>query len=189
MGHAINSSLIINQADDNITYPGTSTSVFYDDNFYADCGKTGAYGNIKDNGCAICALATFVLHKGDLSASNNNVYNAVKQVTIEATNNAADVTYNSFSVKVGSKTVRVNMRSTSDIAAAVNDGDICFIRIEEGGKSHYVLVDGMDYSASGFDRYLIADPDGGEPRTLQDSLERIHITANAKKKKKKYILS
>ena len=177
MAHKI--SNVINQGDGTIVYPGTSTKVFTDSAFYGKCGKSAATGTIKSNGCAICALATYVLYKGNLSDTNSNVYNAVKQTTENATNNAADVTYNDFSVKIGSKTISVSMEKTSDMAAAANDGEICFVRLKSGSNSHYVLLDGMDSTAEGFDRYLVADPDGGKLRTLQDVFDRRGIPAKA----------
>ena len=91
MAHKI--SNVINQGDRTIVYPGTSTKVFTDSAFYGKCGKSSATGTIAQNGCAICALATYALYKGNLSDTNNNVYEAVKQTTENATNNAADVTY------------------------------------------------------------------------------------------------
>lgn len=186
MGHKI--SYVINQGDTSIVYPGTSTKAFTDVNFYKKCGKTSAEGTIDDYGCAICALATYVLYKGGLSATNNNIYYAVEQTTINATDPAADVIYKDFSVKIGSKTINVTLDATSDMAAAANSGKICFVRLKEGSKSHYILLDGMDSAATGFDRYLVADPDGGKLKTLQDVFERRGITASASNIVAKYIL-
>ena len=186
MAHKI--SNVINQGDGKIVYPGTSTKVFTDPAFYGKCGKSAATGTIAGNGCAICALATYVLYKGNLSDTNSNVYNAVKQTTENATNNAADVQYTDFSVKIGTKTISVSMEETSDMAAAANDGEICFVRLESGDNSHYVLLDGMDSAAEGFNRYLVADPDGGRSCTLQDVFTRRKIPAKASKITKKYIL-
>lgn len=181
-------SNVINQGDASIVYPGISTKAFTDTKYYGNCGKTGATGTIKANGCAICALATYALYKGGLFATNNNIYYAVEQTTINATNSSADVTYNDFSVKIGSKTINISMTKTSDMADAANNGKICFVRLKQGSNSHYVLLDGMDSTATGFDRYLVADPDGGKLRTLQDVFERRGITANASYITEKYIL-
>lgn len=187
MAHKI--SNVINQGDTSIVYPDTSLKVFTDTSFYSKCGKTNATGTIKANGCAICALATYALYKGGLSATdNNNIYYAVQQTTVNATNKAADVTYNNFSVTIGSKTIKITLDKTSDMAAAANSGKICFVRLKEGTKSHYVLLDGMDSNAIGFNRYLVADPDQGELRTLQDVFDRRDITANASNITEKYIL-
>lgn len=178
MGHAISSSKVINQGD------------YKDPDFYASCGKPNASGTISSNGCAICALATFVLHKGGLSSSKK--LEAITQVTIEATNPAADVTYDDFKVTVGSKNISVTYDSISDIAAAVDDGEICLVKLQDPNNSrntHFVLVDGMDYSAEGFDRYLVADPDGGDLKTLQDTFEKRNIKSSASSIVKKYILS
>ena len=46
----------------------------------------------------------------------------------------------------------------------------------------------MDSNATGFNRYLVADPDQGELRTLQDVFDRRDITANASNITEKYIL-
>lgn len=186
MAHKI--SNVINQADTSIVYPSTSTKAFTDTSFYSKCGKTSATGSIKSNGCSICALATYALYKGGLSATNDNIYHAVQQTTVNATNNAADVTYNDFSVTIGSKTIKITLDKTSDMAAAANSGEICFVRLKEGANSHYVLLDGMDSTATGFNRYLVADPDGGKLRTLQDVFDRRGITANASNITEKYIL-
>ena len=137
MAHKI--SNVINQGDTSIVYPDTSLKVFTDTSFYSKCGKTNATGTIKANGCAICALATYALYKGGLSATdNNNIYYAVQQTTVNATNKAADVTYNNFSVTIGSKTIKITLDKTSDMAAAANSGKICFVRLKEGTKSHTV---------------------------------------------------
>lgn len=186
MAHKI--SNVINQGDTGIVYPGTSKSAFTDTAFYGKCGKPTATGTIMKNGCAICALATYVLYKGNLSNTNDNVYNAVKQTTENATNNSADVQYGNFSVKIGAKTISVSMQETNDVAAAANDGKICFIRLEGNGNSHYVLLDGMDSSAEEFNRYLVADPNGGSSRTLQKAFELSKIPAKASNITKKYIL-
>ena len=172
MAHKI--SNVINQGDTSIVYPDTSLKVFTDTSFYSKCGKTNA---------------TYALYKGGLSATdNNNIYYAVQQTTVNATNKAADVTYNNFSVTIGSKTIKITLDKTSDMAAAANSGKICFVRLKEGTKSHYVLLDGMDSNATGFNRYLVADPDQGELRTLQDVFDRRDITANASNITEKYIL-
>ena len=188
MGHAIDYA--INQGDTSIKYPGTSTSAFTDYDFYANCGKYNASGTIKQYGCAICALATFILHKGNLSATNDNIYYAVEQATIKGTNNAADFTHSSFTANIGNKSIYVTISETHDLAAAVSDGKICLARIENGSDSHYFLIDGMDMSASeNFDKYLTCDPNGGIQATLSDVFARADIPANNNNITEKYILS
>ena len=178
----------INQGDVSIVYPGTSKSAFTDPDFYRKCGKTAASGTIQRYGCAICALATYALYKGNLPNTKENVYYAVQQTTVNATNNAADVTYNDFSVKIGSETINVTLESTSDMAAAANSGKICLVKLAEGNLSHFVLLDGMDSTATGFNRYLVADSNGGQLTTLQDAFTKADIRADAKNIKGKYIL-
>lgn len=157
--------------------------------FTANVVKQMLLAPLKPMAVPSALSATYALYKGGLSATdNNNIYYAVQQTTVNATNKAADVTYNNFSVTIGSKTIKITLDKTSDMAAAANSGKICFVRLKEGTKSHYVLLDGMDSNATGFNRYLVADPDQGELRTLQDVFDRRDITANASNITEKYIL-
>lgn len=189
MPHKLSSTNLINQGDTSIKYPGTTTSAFTDTSFYAKCGKTAASGTIKQYGCAICSLAMFILYKGGLSNSNDNTYNAVVQATIGGTNNAADFTGNGFTATIGSQNIRVNIATTSDVSAEVQNGNICLVRLYENGNSHYVVVDGWNSSASDFYRYLVSDPDGGTQKTLADTMIRRGFSLNASVITQKYTLS
>ncbi|MDR0271518.1 hypothetical protein [Paenibacillus sp.] len=189
MPHKLSSTHLINQADSSIKYPGKSTSAFTDTNFYKNCGKTGATGTIKDNGCPICDLAMFILYKGGLTNNNDNTYNAVVQATIGGTTKAADFTHESFTTTMGSKSIKVNIQSISDISAEVQKGNICMVRLQNGNNSHYVIVDGWDDSAKELNRYLVCDPDGGVQKTLADTMSKRKFPVNAASITERYLLS
>ncbi|TXK75883.1 hypothetical protein [Paenibacillus sp. N3.4] len=174
MPHKLSSTNLINQGDTSIKYPGTTTSAFTDTSFYKNCGKTAASGTIKEYGCPICDLAMFILYKGGLSNNNDNTYNAVVQATIGGTDNAADFTWKSFTATMGSQNIKVNLAATSDVSAEVDNGNICLVRLydQSNKNSHYVLVDGWNSAATGFDRYLVCDPDGGTQKTLADTMKK-----------------
>jgi hypothetical protein len=191
MPHKLSSSHLINQGDTAIKYPGTSTSAFTDTNFYQNCGKTAATGTIKQYGCAICDLAMFILYKGGLSNSNDNVYNAVVQATKKGTDNYADFTHQSFTATMGSQSIGVNIATTADVSTEAENGNICMVRLYQSstGNSHYVIVDGWNASASGFDRYLVCDPDGGTQKTLRDTMVKRGFPVDASILTEKYKLS
>ncbi|MNC82727.1 hypothetical protein D3C75_1363520 [compost metagenome] len=64
------------------------------------------------------------------------------------------------------------------------------VRLELGkDKSHYLIVDGFNSSASGFDRYLVADPDGGTQKTLADTMRKRGFPVAASSITEKYKLS
>ena len=189
MLHKISSTNLISQGDTSIKYPGTTTSAFTDTSFYGKCSKAAASGTIKQYGCAICSLAMFILYKGGLSKNNDNIYNAVVQATKGGTNNAADFTGNSFTATMGSQNIKVNLATTTDIAAEVRNGNILLVRLYQNGNSHYVVVDGWDSSASGFNRYLVCDPDGGTQKTLADTMTKRGFSVDASVITQKYKLS
>ena len=180
------SNYLINQGDTTILYPsgekpGTENRVFIDNLFYGSvCGKTSASGNIKQYGCAICSLAMFLLYKGNKSNTNNNVYYAVKEATKQGTSNSADFLGNGtyISYNNGTNQVSVSVASTSNPDNDVQEGKGCIFRIKSGSISHYVLVYGIDTSKSGTDRYLVADPDGGQMRSLTEAIQRRGLAAN-----------
>ncbi|MBU5445608.1 MULTISPECIES: hypothetical protein [Paenibacillaceae] len=189
MPHKLSSTHLINQGDTSIKYPGTETSAFTDKNFYKNCGKTGASGDIKTFGCAICSLAMFILYKGGLTNNNDNTYNAVVEATKKGTNNDADFTAKGFTAKMENKDIEVAIDKIADISAEVQNGNICMVKLEEGKNMHFVIVDGWNSSASGFDRYLVADPDGGTQKTLADTMKKRGFTVDAKVITGKYKLS
>lgn len=191
MPHQLSSSHLINQGDTAIKYPGTTTSAFTDTSFYANCGKTGASGTIKLYGCAICAMAMFSLYKGGLTNSNDNTYWSVVHATIGATNNAADFKGASadYTATIGGNDISVNIATTTDISTEVGNGNICVVRLEQGSNSHYVLVDGWDSSATDFERYLVADPDGGTLKTLKDTMVKRGFPVSASSITERYVLS
>lgn len=199
MGHRITSNHLISQGDTSITFPSAETAIypqasgsaFTNGSFYNTvCGKSGAVGTIKQNGCAICSLAMFVLNKGALDRTNNNIYYAVKEVTVKGTNNSADITYQNFNARVSGKYICVDITSTSNFESAIKNGMICLLRLKEGSNSHYVLADGYDYSKSNLlDACLVADPDGGVYRTLRQVMSRRGFTQSTAVIAGKYILT
>ncbi|MEF3305643.1 hypothetical protein [Paenibacillus sp. GYB003] len=191
MPHKLSSTHLINQADSTIKYPNSTTSAFTDTNFYANCGKTAASGTIKQYGCAICAMAMFSLYKGGLTNSNDNTYWAVVEATVGATNNAADflgATAN-YTATIDDNDISVNIETTADVSTEAENGNICMVRLKQGTNSHYVFVDGWNAPASGFDRYLVADPDGGTLKTLKDTMTKRGFSVDASVITEKYLLS
>jgi hypothetical protein len=170
-------------------YPGTNTPAFTDRNFYSACGKTGASGTIRANGCAICALATFALYKGGLKFDNGNVFSAVKEAAKKATNASADFTYASFSADINSVKVDITLTAVNDMAEVVQSGGICIVRMKQGVKSHFLLVDGFDKNASGLEAYLVADPNGGALRNMKQAMGLMGIPDKAEFLVKKFKLS
>ena len=178
---------LINQGNSTITYPageqpGSENRAFLDEMFYGTvCGKTGAGGTIQENGCAICTLAMFLLYKGSKFNTNDNVYYAVKEATIQGTNYKADflgdhtnISYNNGSAQVDASIIRTNYPEYY-----LEKGRFCIFRIQLGDvKSHYVLVYDMDASKTGTDRYLVADADGGKMRTLTEAIQRRSLPAS-----------
>ncbi len=179
-----NSSYLINQTDATIMYPngekpGTENRAFLDSLFYGTvCGKTGASGTIRENGCAICSLAMFLLYKNNQSNTNNNTYYSVKAATIQATNNSADILHSGFSVSYGGSTATICAKSNASstkIENALNNGSMCIVRIK---TYHYVLIHKIDYTKTGTDKYLVADPSGGQIRTLTEAMARYGLSGN-----------
>ncbi|MEK3904080.1 MULTISPECIES: hypothetical protein [unclassified Paenibacillus] len=190
MPHKLSSTHLINQGDTSIYNPGTSTPAFTDANFFKNCGKTGATGTIQKFGCPICDLAMFILYKGGLSnATKSNVYYAVWEATKKGTDNAADFTAKGFTAKIGSQSITVSITPIADVSVEAEKGNICMMRLEEGSNSHYVIVDGHDSSASGFDKYLVCDPDGGVQKTLTKTMQKRGFTVSASVITERYKLS
>lgn len=173
-----NSNYLINQANANIVYPsgqkpGTENRAFFDTLFYRTvCSKSGATGTIKASGCGICCLAMYSLYKSRQINTNVNQYNAVKAATLYGTNNAADLK-SSASYSFGG--VCITMAATNNPDNELLNGNCCIFYI--AGK-HFVLVYGIDYSKTGTDKYLVADPDGGQLRTLTAAMTRRNVSAN-----------
>ncbi|MBP2114887.1 hypothetical protein [Paenibacillus silagei] len=190
MPHKLSSTHLINQGDTSIYYPGTSTSAFTDSNFYKKCGKTAAGGDIKQYGCAICALGMFILYKGGLSnTTKSNVYYAVVEATTKGTNNAADFTASGFTAKIGSQSIGVTITPIADVSVEAEKGSICMMRLKQGSNSHYVIVDGHNSSASNFDKYLVCDPDGGVQKTLTATMQKRGFSVSASVITERYKLS
>ena len=183
---SFDSRFLINQGDTTILYPsgerpGTENRAFIDNLFYGSvCGKTSASGNIKQYGCAICSLAMFLLYKGNISNTNNNVYYAVKEATKQGTNSFADLLGGNFSVSYynGSCCVRVSVGPTDAPDYELNRGNCCIFRINGNPNHHFVLVYGIDTSKSGTDRYLVADPDGGRLINLSEAMRKRGVSAS-----------
>ena len=180
MGHLLTSRYLIAQSDPSIVYPGTTTPAFTSNSFFSECGKTAATGNISRYGCAICSVAMFIMRKGNLARNNDNIFNAVKQATMKATDNAADLVNSaSFTARFGSKSIGVSfsMTTDSDAESRALNGKMCLFFMKQGAKTHYVLVDGYDNSQSNpLDGYLVADPAGGQLRTLRQAMANAGIT-------------
>jgi hypothetical protein len=189
MAHKLSSIYLINQGNTGIKKPNATKSAFTDADFYKNCGKTDAVGTIKDNGCAICTLAMFILYKGGLPNENNNTYYAVEEATKKGTNQAADCTHSGFTATIGSKSISVNIAAIADLAAEIQSGGVCMARLKQGSNSHYFIIDGWDGTKSGFARYLVCDPDGGAQKSLADTMSRRGFTADAVYLVGKYKLS
>ena len=173
-----NSNYLINQVNTNIVYPsgekpGTENRAFYDPLFYRTvCGKSGATGTIKEFGCGICCLAMYALYKSGQINTNVNQYNAVKAATLYGTDNAADLKSSATYSFDGES---ITMAETNSPDSELSSGNCCIFYI--AGK-HFVLVYGIDYSKTGTDKYLVADPDGGQLRTLTAAMTRRKVSAN-----------
>ncbi len=185
---AITEDHLISQGNLSIVYPNSEKQihenitdpVFTCTNFYGTvCGKTGASGTIKDNGCAICSVAMFIMSKLNLSNTNNDdVYNAVKQATILSTDNNVDfLQNNSFRVTIGNTTKSITIQSVSNYESLIMYGNVCIIYLKEGNKQHYVIADDYDSNESDFlDACLVSDADGGVHRTLREAMIRRGFT-------------
>ncbi|WP_232697211.1 hypothetical protein [Brevibacillus daliensis] len=107
----------------------------------------------------------------------------------KGTNNAADFTGSGFTAKMGNQNIAVKIDKIADVSGEVQNGNICMVRLKEGSNSHYVIVDGWNSSVSGFDRYLVADQDGGTQKTLADTMKKRGFTVDASVITEKYKLS
>lgn len=179
-------NFIIRQMDKTILYPddeqpGTEKRAFYDSKFYtAVCNKPSATGTIAGNGCAICSLAMYLLYKSNRTNTNANTYNAVKEATIKGTHENIALKGNSFSLSYGGIIANVSAADTSVTAAKLDaalNNNMCIVKIS---TKHYVLVYGVDSSASGTDKYLVADPGSNSCYTLTQSLAKYELGASLK---------
>ena len=174
---------IINQWDSSVKYPNTNQSAFTDKAFLQVwCGKPESDFTIAGGGCAICCVASFILHKAGVECNNNNKFKAVEQAVKHATNEEAyfkascDFEADINGTKVDIRITKCEGQNAFEEAvAAIRAGKKCIIYMEneEEEKSHYVLVDGYDESACDmFNWFLVCDPDGGEQRTLYEAITR-----------------
>ena len=163
-------------------------NAFDDVRFIANvCGKTGANGaTISDDGCAVCAVAMFILYKGGLGNTNDNVYNAVKSATIGTTTNSFQYFRNSFTATVGGKNIAIKQETTSLIpsnkdlsalknAIAANKCVVVCVRTSlTSNDVHFVLADALvGTSSDDLNRISVVDPaNGGVRRSLRLAIER-----------------
>ena len=185
----VTAGYLIAQGSTSVYYPNSTTPAFTDSSFYKKCGKTSASGTISGNGCAIVALGMFILYKGRLTNNSANTYDAVAEATRKGTNVAADFTAQGFTATVGSSNVSVGITSIPDLSLAIQAGSVCMARLQSGGKSHYVIVDGWNEIATDFDRYLVADPAGGKHITLKKAMENGGYPVNASSITQRYKFS
>ena len=190
---------------DSVNYPSDapySGNAFYDAKFIANvCGKTNAKGaTISDHGCAVCAVAMFILYKGGLTNTNDNVYNAVKSATIGSTNNSFQYVRNSFTAAVGGKNIAITQvdnsiipadKNLTSLAYAVANNQCVVVCIRTSSGMHFVLADALiDTSANYLDRISVVDPaSGGVRRTLRSAIERTLSSASASDVLSAYIIS
>ena len=169
---------LIQQADLTIEYPITENAgdvrPAFNDLYFLKiiCEKPDATRTIEDAGCGICCLAMALLYKRNAMNTESNSYYAVKEATIQGTNSAADVLDIAFSLShnyeamVNVSAVDKNVTSAK-LDAALAAGKMCMVYIN---GSHYVLIYGMDTSASAANKYMVADPGRRGLRTLTEGV-------------------
>ena len=172
---------IINQGDTSVKYPNINKSAFTDKDFLKTwCDRPESDFTIASDGCAICCVASFILHKAGVECNNNNKFKAVEQVVKYATNKQAWLyDTRNFKAEINGVEVNVQMELSKNSALqtavdALKDGKKCIIRMKSvSNKTHYVLADGYnDDACDVFHWLLVCDPDGGEQRTLYDAINR-----------------
>ena len=193
---------------DSVKYPSDapySGNAFYDAKFIANvCGKTSANGaTISDYGCAVCAVEMFILYKGGLTNTNDNVYNAVKSATIGTTDNEFRYNKNSFTATVGGKNIAITqvnnniIPSNKDLTALKNAlaankcAVVCLRTSLTNNDTHFVLADALiGTSSDDLNRISVVDPaSGGVRRTLRLAIERKLSPASAAYIASAYIIS
>ncbi len=108
---------------------------------------------------------------------NDNTYYSVKEATIQATNNGANIYHKNFWISYDDSIINIatSNPSPTNIENALSNGRMCIVSIKE---YHYVLIHEIDYTKTGTDRYLVADPAGGRIRTLTEAMARYGLSGN-----------
>jgi len=170
---------ILNQQDTSIWYsPDVDSQIkipaFKDVRFVQDiCERNDISFTISQQGSGICALAMYMLFKGALIRTNDNVLGAVKQAAHYVADSNGDLVESvNFTAYFGMKNISIRLRTITDDSISANNESFYILHLQERGKiGHYVLMNGYDKMASSeLDRVLVADPNGGAQRTLRQAM-------------------